>query len=172
MKQNSIRRTAQKKAIARTKKKTTSSPATSTMLSRPPSSRTSKSNHTPCPGITKPCPSPSVPVDGLLDDEAPVLAKLSLRSNTGPECGEMAEIEVLLIRLSLPRPLMPLLQFLYSPRKYSHIAFSHSSTTSPCEIFSNRAFSRRIVAMWNLFWCDFKLPSCVKCFPQSSSLHV
>jgi hypothetical protein len=26
--------------------------------------------------------------------------------------------------------------------------------------------------MWNLFWCDFRLPSWVKCFPQSSNLQV
>jgi len=110
-----------------------------------------------------------MPMDGLLD-EAPALVKLSLRSKTGPSYAGTSD--VLLILLSLPLPLMPLLQFLYSPTKYSHIDLSHSSTTSPSVIFSKRSFSRLIVAMWNLFWCDFRLPNWVKCFPQSSSLHV
>lgn len=110
-----------------------------------------------------------MPKDGLLD-EGPVLVKLSLRSNVEPSYGGICD--VLLILLSLPLPLIPLLQFLYSPTKYSHIDFSHSSTTSPSEMFSKRSFSRLMVAMWNLFWCDFRLPSWVKCLPQSSSLHV
>lgn len=110
-----------------------------------------------------------MPMDELLD-EASVLTKLSLRSNVEPSYGGTSD--VLLILLSLPLPLMPLLQFLYSPTKYSHIDFSHSSTTSPSEIFSKRSFNRLIVAMWNLFWCDLRLPSWVKCFPQSSNLHV
>lgn len=53
--------------------------------------------------------------------------------------------------LPLPRPLIPRLQFRYSPPKYSHISFSHTPTVSPARKPSNLSLKRRIVAPWKRF---------------------
>ena len=56
------------------------------------------------------------------------------------------------IRLSLPRPLMPLLLFLYSVAKYSHSSLSIADTASPSRIDANLIVKFRRVSEWNLFW--------------------
>ncbi len=56
--------------------------------------------------------------------------------------------------VSLPRPLIPLLLFLYRLAKYYNS--SVASTTSSLFIEANLVTRSRMVAMWNLFWCDCK----------------
>ena len=63
------------------------------------------------------------------------------------------------ILLSLPRPLMPLLEFLYSDAKYSHSSLSSSDTQSPGLKVANFWVRYLRLAAWNLFWCDFKIVS-------------
>ena len=55
---------------------------------------------------------------------------------------------------SLPRPLIPLLLFLYRLAKYSHSSLSAAWTMSPSLMEANLVVSARIVEMWNLFWWD------------------
>jgi hypothetical protein len=55
---------------------------------------------------------------------------------------------------SFPRPLIPLLLFLYRLAKYSHSSLSAACTISPSLMEANLVVRARIVAMWNLFWCD------------------
>jgi hypothetical protein len=50
---------------------------------------------------------------------------------------EVAEFGAAEILLSLPRPLMPLLEFLYSDAKYSQSSLSLSETYSPARIDAN-----------------------------------
>ena len=52
---------------------------------------------------------------------------------------------------SLPRPLMPLLLFLYRLAKYSHSSLSAALTMSPSLIEANLAVSSLMVVAWNLF---------------------
>lgn len=55
---------------------------------------------------------------------------------------------------SFPRPLMPLLEFLYSEAKYSHRSLSWAVTGSPSLIVLNLVVRYRSVLAWNLFWWD------------------
>jgi hypothetical protein len=55
------------------------------------------------------------------------------------------------ILLSLPRPLMPLLEFLYRRAKYSQSSLSAWLTGSPSWIVANFVVRWRIVCEWNLF---------------------
>jgi hypothetical protein len=61
-----------------------------------------------------------------------------------------------LIRRSFPRPLMPLLLFLYSVAKYSHSPRSCGFMASASVICPNLAVRWRSVEEWNLFWCDYR----------------
>lgn len=55
------------------------------------------------------------------------------------------------ILLSFPRPLMPLLEFLYKDAKYSHNSLSSCDTKSPGLIVANLEVKYLRVAAWNLF---------------------
>lgn len=55
-------------------------------------------------------------------------------------------------RMSLPRPLMPLLEFLYISEKYSQSSLSLSETMSPGRRELNLAINVRSSWQWNLFW--------------------
>lgn len=59
-------------------------------------------------------------------------------------------VVVVLILRSLPRPLMPLLQFLYKLPKYSHISCSQGSEGA-VSAEANRLCKYRRVSEWNLF---------------------
>lgn len=61
-----------------------------------------------------------------------------------------------LIRRSFPRPLIPLLLFLYSVAKYSHSPRSCGFMASASAIRPNLAVRWRSVEEWNLFWCDYR----------------
>ena len=67
---------------------------------------------------------------------------------------EFAEFGAAEILLSLPRPLIPLLEFLYSEAKYSQSSLSLSETYSPARMDANFEVRYRRVLAWNLFWCD------------------
>lgn len=87
-----------------------------------------------------PLPEPDMPY--------PPLEAIPLR----PELDEDIEFEPTL--RSLPRPLMPLLLFLYRLAKYSHSSLSAAWTMSPSLMEANLVVRVRMVAMWNLFWWD------------------
>lgn len=59
------------------------------------------------------------------------------------------------MRLSLPRPLIPLLEFLYREAKYSHSFLSSWETQSPGVTVANFVVRYLSVAAWNLFWWDY-----------------
>ena len=61
---------------------------------------------------------------------------------------------VVAIRRSLPRPLIPLLEFLYSEAKYSQSSLSSRRTGSPGLMQANFWVRKRRVGEWNLFWWD------------------
>lgn len=63
------------------------------------------------------------------------------------------------ILLSLPRPLIPLLEFLYSDAKYSHSSLSSCDTQSPELMLANFCVRYLRLAAWNLFWCDLMVLS-------------
>lgn len=67
---------------------------------------------------------------------------------------EVAEAGAADIFLSLPRPLIPLLEFLYSDAKYSQSSLSFSETYWPALMDANLEVRYRSVLAWNLFWCD------------------
>lgn len=69
------------------------------------------------------------------------------------ECRALDE-DIADILLSLPRPLMPLFEFLYSDAKYSHNSLSSCETQSPGLMVANFCVRYLSVAAWNLFWCD------------------
>lgn len=66
-----------------------------------------------------------------------------------------AERLSLAMRRSLPRPLIPLLLFLYSAAKYSHSSRSCGLTSPLSVIWEKRVVKERRVVAWNLFWCDY-----------------
>src|SRR3569833_598727 len=57
------------------------------------------------------------------------------------------------IRRACPRPLMPLLLFLYTAAKYIHSSRSSSLTSARFMMEANFLLSSATSAMWNLFWC-------------------
>lgn len=59
--------------------------------------------------------------------------------------------DIAAIRLSLPRPLMPLFEFLYREAKYSHSSLSSCVTQSPRLMVANFCVRYLSVAAWNLF---------------------
>lgn len=59
------------------------------------------------------------------------------------------------MRRSLPRPLMPLFEFLYSEAKYSNSSLSWGETASLSRIDANLDVRKRSIGAWNLFWWDW-----------------
>lgn len=72
------------------------------------------------------------------------------------ECKAL-DVDTAEILLSLPRPLIPLFEFLYSDAKYSQSCLSSGETQSPGLMVANFCVRYLSVAAWNLFWCDCKL---------------
>ncbi len=65
-----------------------------------------------------------------------------------------ARVLVPAILRSLPRPLMPLFEFLYRVAKYSHSSLSAGLMGSPSRMVANFCVNRLSEAAWNLFWWD------------------
>lgn len=65
--------------------------------------------------------------------------------------GGVADFETVDTRLSLPRPLMPLLLFLYRLAKYSHNSRSWPVRRSASVMLAKRRVRWRRLEAWNLF---------------------
>jgi hypothetical protein len=94
-------------------------------------------------------------------DESSNTRCMPIRSISSPACpvpdlGEDDDDPDELIRRSFPRPLIPLLLFLYSVAKYSHSPRSCGFMASASVICPNLAVRWRSVEEWNLFWCDYR----------------
>jgi hypothetical protein len=90
--------------------------------------------------------SPTLPAVLLLRE-----FKFAVEVNEEAEAPDEGTVEIL---RSLPRPLIPLFEFLYRDAKYSQRSLSCAVTGSPSRMVLNFDVRYRKVPAWNLFWCD------------------